>query len=178
VPAFAKTREAELPGSVSGMLPPVGESDPNVTLCRDPLNCHVTVLPGVTFTTRGENVSPGVLTTMLLELGADTVTVAVAARVVPPDVIDAVIVAWPGAAPVTRPVDETVAMELLLDDHVAAGRPCIAVPFWSRPLAVSWTVAPTFKAGVFGVTATDVNTTGPEPSTMTVPDIPEWRVQS
>ena len=64
-------------------------------------------------------------------------------------------------------------MALLLELHVTAVIPDIALPFWSRACADSWTVAPTFTDGVDGETATDVKTAGPDPWTTTDPDIPE-----
>jgi hypothetical protein len=54
----------------------------------------------------------------------------------------AVIVAEPGATPVTRPVDDTVAIDPLDVDHVTV-RPVTTFPFASRRVAWSCTVFPT-----------------------------------
>ena len=105
----------------------------------------------------GENFWLGVVTVALLALTAVTVTAAVPVFVSPPDTIEAVIVAEPAATPVTRPLPLTVATLALLDVHVAAGSPAIALPFWSSAEALSCAVAPTLKLGVAGVTATEVN---------------------
>ena len=128
VPAVANVREAALPGSVSGMLPPVGLSAPKVTLCRAPLICQVTVLPTPMVMRGGENVRLGVVTVVPPALIAVTVTVAVPVFVSPPDVSAAVIVAEPAATPETTPLPVTVATPVLLDVQVAAGNPAIALP--------------------------------------------------
>jgi hypothetical protein len=135
--------------------------------------------------TRGVNVEFGVVTVAPLAVTAVTVTAAVPVFVSPPDTIEAVIVAEPAATPVTRPLPLTVATLALLDVHVAAGSPAIAVPFWSSAEALSCAVAPTLKLGVAGVTATDVNIGAggggggdAPPVTTTWPVIPACHVHS
>src|SRR5512146_296229 len=59
----------------------------------------------------------------------------------------------PIATPVTRPVDETVAMALLLDVHVTV-RSVTTRPFASLTVAVSWTVCPTITLAGDGLTVT------------------------
>src|SRR5438309_10562189 len=71
----------------------------------------------------------------------------------------AVIVADPAAAPVTRPLAETVATALLLDAQVIS-RPDSGRPFASSGVAVSWTFSPTWMAAVAGLTLTDATGTG------------------
>jgi hypothetical protein len=65
----------------------------------------------------------------------------------------AVIVAEPGATPVTTPVVETVAMAVLLDDHATA-RSVTTTPFASLTVAVSVVVWPTVTVAVGGDTVT------------------------
>ena len=136
--------------------------------------------------TRGVNVEFGVVTVALPAVTAVTATVAVPVFVTPPDTIEAVIVAEPAATPVTSPLPLTVATLALLELHVAAGRPAIALPFWSSAEALSCAVAPTLILGVAGVTATEVNTGAgggvgggvAPPVTTTWPVIPECQVHS
>jgi hypothetical protein len=65
----------------------------------------------------------------------------------------AVIVAEPGATPVTTPVVETVAMAVLLDDHATA-RSVTTTPFASLTVAVRVVVWPTVTVAVGGDTVT------------------------
>jgi hypothetical protein len=84
--------------------------------------------------------------------GAGALTVTVAEPLLPSLV--AVIVAVPGATPVTTPDGDTVAIAVLLDAHVMA-RPVSAFPLASSVAAVSVVVCPTTTAAVEGVTFTD-----------------------
>src|ERR1700719_4569119 len=70
----------------------------------------------------------------------------------------AVIVAVPGATPVTRPLPLTVAAAVLLEPHVTT-RPVSAAPFASFGIAVNWIVCPAVRLVVAGVTATDATGT-------------------
>jgi hypothetical protein len=76
-----------------------------------------------------------------------------------PSVAVAVMVADPGATPVTRPPPETVA--LVLSELVHPTEAAIGFPFWSRGVAVSCRVAPAFTE-VPPVTDTLVSTAGAE----------------
>ena len=153
------------------MLPPAGAAAPKVTLCV-PLNCQVTVPPTGIVATAGAKLFPGVVTVTLEAVGTDTVTVAVAAWVTPPLVTEAVIVAVPGATPVTKPVGFTVAVAAALVVKAGAGRPVIVAPNWSLGTAANGTVPPTEMAGLAGLTDTDVNAAGWVPWTTTWPVIP------
>ena len=95
-------------------------------------------------------------------------TVIVAVPVLPPAV--AVIVAVPGAIPVTRPDCVTDAIDGLSVDHVTAA-PLITAPPASRTVAVSVVVNATFNDAVGGVTVT-LPTTGAVTVTLTVPAFP------
>jgi hypothetical protein len=66
----------------------------------------------------------------------------------------AVIVADPAVTPRTSPLALTVAVELLLLDHVI-DRPVRTLPFASLSVAVSCCVAPSFTVADAGVTVTD-----------------------
>jgi hypothetical protein len=118
-------------------------------------------------------VSCTVWPTGTLALGGDTVTeptasavtVAVAVPLFPSLV--AVIVAVPGPVPVTRPVEFTVAIASLLDDHVTT-RFVTVVPFRSFTVVVNWTLCPTNSGFVDGATVTLPTGTG---TTVTV-DVP------
>src|SRR3989454_12315480 len=70
----------------------------------------------------------------------------------------AVIVADPAPAPLTSPLPLTVATAVLLLPHVTT-RPGRAVPFASRGVAVSCTVAPCGTLADAGVTVTDATGT-------------------
>src|SRR6266513_1961520 len=78
----------------------------------------------------------------------------------------AVMVAGPGATPVTRPVALTVAVEVLELVHVTV-RPVRMLPLASLSVAVSCTVWPTWTGAAAGVTST-VATGGP-------PDAGSWQ---
>src|SRR5437763_213903 len=84
------------------------------------------------------------------------VTVTVAEPLVPP--LAAAIVADPAATPVTRPLELTVATELLLLDHVIA-RPVRMLPLASLRIAVAWSVAPTATLVEARLTVTDATGT-------------------
>lgn len=71
--------------------------------------------------------------------------------VCPPAVAE--IVALPGATPVTTPDDDTVATEVLLDDHVNV-TPLITFPFAFRAVAVRFVVQATFTVAEDGETVT------------------------
>src|SRR5947207_3629870 len=70
----------------------------------------------------------------------------------------AVIVADPAPAPLTSPLPLTVATAVVLLPHVTT-RPLRAVPFASRGVAVSCTVAPCWTLADAGVTVTDATGT-------------------
>ena len=142
---------------------------------------HVTVAPDITdpaasFTV-ALNVTVSLIDTKVFVLG-DTVTVAAtwpnvieAVALAEPDV--AVIVADPAATEVTNPADETVAAEVLDDDHVTVA-PDITDPAASFTVAVSVAVSPTDeKASEFGesviVAATWVTVT--EADLLAVPEV-------
>lgn len=101
------------------------------------------------------------VTTMLLTGASCTVIDAV--PVTPPDV--AVIVALPGATPVTTPPDDTVATATSLEDH-AIDAPGITVPFASRAVAVRVVDQATFTVVLDGDTS--MLATGPGPAAVTV----------
>src|SRR5437764_656621 len=93
------------------------------------------------------------------------VTVTVAEPLVPP--LAAAIVADPAATPVTRPLELTVATELLLLDHVIA-RPVRMLPLPSLRIAVAWSVAPTATLVEARLTVTDATGTGVAAATVMV----------
>ena len=70
---------------------------------------------------------------------AGTATVTAAVPSADPEV--AVIVAVPSATEVTRPVEDTVATEVLDELHDTLA-PLIVAPFWSLTVAESWDVSP------------------------------------
>ena len=123
---------------------------------------HVTVAPDITDPDASFTVALSVavspIDAKLFVLG-DTVTVAAtwpnvtaAVALTEPDV--AVIVADPAATEVTNPADETVAAEVLDDDHVTVA-PDITYPAASFTVAVSVAVSPTDeKASEFGDSVT------------------------
>jgi hypothetical protein len=86
-----------------------------------------------------------------------TVTVIAALPLFPSLV--AVIVAEPAAAPVTTPLEFTVAADGLLLVHVTV-LPESALPLASFGVAVNCTVCPTWRLAVAGLTATEVTDTG------------------
>jgi hypothetical protein len=89
----------------------------------------------------------------------------------------AVIVAVPSATAVTRPDEETVAMDALDELHVTLA-PFIVAPFWSLTEALSWAVLPTAsKLTLFGVTTIDV-ATGVGGLVGVVPPSPQARSKS
>src|SRR6266581_1190514 len=88
--------------------------------------------------------------------GACGVTVMAEVPVFPSLV--AVIVAGPGATPVTRPLPFTVAYAMASLDQVTA-RPGRGAPFASFGVAVSWTVPPASTLADAGVTATEATRT-------------------
>src|SRR5258706_6976956 len=81
----------------------------------------------------------------------------------------AVTVTVPTAIPVATPPDPTVATAVLLEDQPTA--PSIGVPFASRSVAVSCTVAATATAAGFGVTVTEATAveSGPAPPAASPP---------
>src|SRR5947199_83486 len=85
-----------------------------------------------------------------------SVTVAVAVALFPS--LMAVMVAEPAATPVTRPVEETVAVAGALDVQVIA-RPESTVPAASFRLAASCTLAPTSTSAVAGLIPTEATGT-------------------
>src|SRR2546422_88740 len=93
---------------------------------------------------------------LALHPGGSPCTVTVALPLCPSLV--AVIVAEPAAAPVTTPLELTVATEVLLLDQDTA-RPDSGVPFASFGVAVSCTVPPTKTDAVAGLTLTDATAT-------------------
>src|SRR2546428_57365 len=70
----------------------------------------------------------------------------------------AVMVAEPTVTPVTRPLELTVATEVLLLDQVTV-RPDSGFPFASLGVARSCTVCPTWIAAVAGLTLTEATAT-------------------
>src|SRR2546426_10743413 len=70
----------------------------------------------------------------------------------------AVMVAEPTVTPVTRPLELTVATEVLLLDQLTV-RPDSGFPFASFGVAASWTVFPTCIAAEAGVTLTEATAT-------------------
>jgi len=95
--------------------------------------------------------------TVLTGAGGAAVTVTVEMPLLPSLV--AVIVASPAETPVTTPVVETVAMALLLVDHVTV-RPVSTLPLPSLVVAVSVVVWPTTTDAVGGATVTVATGTG------------------
>src|SRR5882724_4256341 len=93
---------------------------------------------------------------LVLQPGCGACTVTVALPLCPSLV--AVIVAEPAAAPVTRPLELTVATEVLLLDQDTA-RPDSGVPFASFGVAVSCTAPFTCTDAVAGLTLTDATAT-------------------
>src|SRR5688572_14568370 len=95
-----------------------------------------------------------------------TVTADVPDR--PSDV--AVMVTGPGATPVTRPVDDTVAFAASLVDQATA-RPVSVAPAPSFVVAVSCNVCATTMSSLLGLTVTDATGTD-ETVTATTADFP------
>src|SRR4029077_10781844 len=97
------------------------------------------------------------VTATFAELG-DTVTEATGARetltvAVPlwPSLVAVIVTGPPGPAPVTSPLEVTLAIVLSLDDHTIV-RPVKRFPLASFGVAVSCTVWPTVRLAVAGVT--------------------------
>jgi hypothetical protein len=122
---------------------------------------HTGVLPVITppAASRSSAVSCSVSPTKSVSLPGSTVTLATgspstvtcAVPLLPPAV--AVMVVVPSASAVTRPVVETEAKAWFDEDHVTVW------PATSSPLAFfsatpSWTVSPTWREMVFGITST------------------------
>src|SRR2546426_983185 len=82
----------------------------------------------------------------------------------------AVMVAEPTVTPVTRPLELTVATEVLLLAQLPV-RPVSGLPFASFGVAVSWTVLPSFTEADAGVTVTEATGTL-ETVTLAVPLCP------
>src|SRR5207244_2212403 len=78
----------------------------------------------------------------------------------------AVMVADPGARPVTFPFTSAIATEVLLLDHVTV-RPDSGLPFASFGDAVSWTACPAAIVADAGLTLTEATGTV-QPATVTV----------
>ena len=78
----------------------------------------------------------------------------------------AVIVADPGAMPVTFPFTSAIATAVLLLDHVTT-RPVSAVPLASFGVAVSWRACPASTVADAGLTLTEATGTV-QPATVTV----------
>ena len=99
-------------------------------MCAVPENSQVTLSPGLIVTRSGRK-DRALVVTLAPGTGPTdpTLTVAVAVRLTPPEVREAVMVADPAPTPVPSPVALTVAIAALLDVKVAAGRPVIALPF-------------------------------------------------
>ena len=123
-------------------------------------------------------VERGPLTARFVDLGCWIRPMGKVVYLTPPLVIEAVIVAVPAAWPVTSPAPLTVATPGSLEPKLAAGSPVMALPFWSRGVAVNCTVPCTAIAGEDGLTPTEVNTGVAVPRTITVPAIPLCRVHS
>jgi len=88
----------------------------------------------------------------------------------------AVIVAVPTAAPVTRPLPFTLAIDVLLLDHVTV-RPDNGLPFASFGVAVSCTVPLTWTEAAGGFTLTDATGAAHVTVTLAVSDLlPGWLV--
>lgn len=98
---------------------------------------------------------------------ACTLTAAVPATLVPPAVAVAVMVAAPTASAVTSPDAETDAMAGAADVH--ATEALMALPDWSRGVAVSCDVCPTVS-DVVPATVTDVSTGGATTAMATLDD--------
>src|SRR5689334_10389988 len=88
--------------------------------------------------------------------GASDFTVIAAAALFPS--LDAVIVAFPAATPVTVPLLSTDAM-LVFDDDQLTVRPVSALPDASRGVALSFAVCPTTTSTVCGATSTEATLT-------------------
>ncbi len=73
MPARANVRDADVPASWSGTLPPVGAVDWKVTLCRASENCQVTEPPAEIVTSDGLKVAFGVVTVTVDPLGGGVV---------------------------------------------------------------------------------------------------------
>ncbi|MEO7855931.1 MAG: hypothetical protein ABIU76_02875, partial [Gemmatimonadaceae bacterium] len=112
-----------------------------VTLCTAPENRHVTLSLMEIVMDLGRKLVPGVVTTFDpgggLTSRAVMVTTQVPVWVTPPTVSVAVIVAVPGATPVTNPVASTLARLGSLDVNAASGNPLIDEPDSSFGVAVS-----------------------------------------
>jgi len=130
------------------------------------LVAHVTARPlrAVPFESFGVAVNWVVAPTVRLAAAGLTVTdatgtfVTVTAAVPLCPSLVAVIVAEPAAAPVTKPLAETVAAAALLVAQVTT-RPLRAVPFASFGVAVNWVVAPTVTPTAVGLTVTEATGT-------------------
>src|SRR5260370_42659464 len=110
----------------------------NVTLCGVAANAQVTEPPAVMSTCAGSNVKAVVAWTV-----ADAGTAATVSAFVPGTLlIIAVIVAPPGAMPVTNPLVFTLATDAFDDVHVT-GSPLTAIPLASAAAALSCIVPPT-----------------------------------
>jgi hypothetical protein len=149
---------------MSWMLPPGGAAPLKVTLCVAPENCHVTVSPTAIVTLCGLKVVPGVVIVMPPDAEALTVTTADPLWVTPPEVRVPVIVAVPGAIPVTSPEALTDAIPVALEAKLGVPSPEIGCPSWSRAVTVRLRDAPTGSAGFTGARSSVVNTADPEPA--------------
>src|SRR5437870_123452 len=98
------------------------------------------------------------------EFTATFVTVIAAVPLCPSLV--AVIVADPGAMPVTFPFTSAIATDVLLLVHVTV-RPVSGLPFASFGVAVSWTACPAITVADGGLTLTEATATV-QPETVTV----------
>jgi len=87
---------------------------------------------------------------------ATALTVIADVAVLLPSLVVTVIVALPAATAVTRPVELTVATEVLLDDQVTA----VLVALLGAMVAVSCCVAPVANVADVGLTVTPVTETG------------------
>jgi len=116
----------------------------------------VTTVPFTSFTT---TLRPAVVVAGTLIDGGDTATlptgIVVTVTEAVPDLpsLVAVIVAIPEPTPVTTPLDDTVAIALLLVVQ-ATDRPVRTAPLWSRNVAASVVVCPASTVAVGGVTVT------------------------
>ena len=134
----------------------------NVTLCGEfppDVKVHVTSPFTAIFTVSGLKLVPAPLAvTSAVVPSAATVSVDVAVRVVPPDVSVAVTVEPPGLTAITMPDVETDTDVPVVSANVAAGKPAMAAPFWSRGVALSCSVSVSVKLELAGVTDSVVNT--------------------
>jgi len=87
---------------------------------------------------------------------ATALTVIADVAVLLPSLVVTVIVALPAATAVTKPVELTVATDVLLDDHVTA----VLVALLGAIVAVSCCVAPVAIVAEVGLTVTPVTETG------------------